>query len=238
MRHNAPSPTESAASIRVSPSILSADLGHLEMQIKEAEQGGANEIHIDVMDGHFVPNITFGLPVVEAVRKITNLPIDVHLMVHEPEAILEPLVKLGADIIDIHIEACADPDRLVSLVHGMGAQIGVAMNPTTGIEKVNSLLSQVDRILVMSVHPGFPAQEFLPSALPKLQATHNSNLTHGYNLDIAVDGGISPKTSNSVARVGAKILIAGSSVFASSLSIKDAIANIRQFAQQGLEESQ
>jgi len=231
VHHNAPS------DIRVSASILSADLGHLEMQIKKAEQGGVNEIHVDVMDGHFVPNITFGLPVVEAVRKITSLPIDVHLMVHEPEAILEPLVKLGVNIIDIHIEACSDPSRLISLVHTMGAQVGVAINPATGIEKVNSLLPQVDRILVMSVHPGFPAQEFLPNALPKLQAVHNSKLAHDYNLDIAVDGGISPKTSSSVARAGARTLIAGSSVFTSSLSIQDAIANIRQLAQQGLEEA-
>ena len=234
MPHNLSLDNEAPTSIRVSPSILSADLGNLERQLQEAEQGGANEIHVDVMDGHFVPNITFGLPIVETVRRITKLPIDVHLMVREPETLLEPLVKLGATIIDIHIEACSDPMGLVTLVHRVGAQIGIAVNPETPIDAITPLLPQVDRILVMSVHPGFPAQEFLPSSLAKLATAHKRKLTTDSHLEIAVDGGIGPQTSSIVATAGARTLIAGSAVFASSLSIGDAISRIRQLAEQGL----
>ena len=234
MHDNADTHYEHSSPIRVSPSILSADLGNLERQLHEAEQGGADEIHVDVMDGHFVPNITFGLPIVEAVRRITNLPIDVHLMVREPEVLLEPLVNLGATIIDIHIEACSDPGRLISLVHRVGAKIGIAVNPDTDITRIDNLLPEIDRILVMSVHPGFPAQQFIPSALPKLEMAYKNKLSHHYNLEIAVDGGIGPNTSNQVSRAGARTLIAGSSVFAGSLSIRDAIANIRQLAEQGI----
>ena len=228
---------EGSSPIRIAPSILSADLGNLESQLREAEHGGADEIHIDIMDGHFVPNITFGLPVVEAVRRITKLPIDVHLMVEEPEVLLEPLVKLGATTIDIHIEACEDPKRLITLVHNAGAQIGIAVNPETPLKNVAPIASKIDRILVMSVHPGFPAQTFLSSSLSKLRAAYTDKLAMDSQREIAVDGGIGPETGNSVAIAGARTLIAGSAIFASSHGIKDAISHIRQVAEEGLRES-
>ncbi len=197
----------------VAPSILSADFTHLERDIKTAEEGGADWIHVDVMDGHFVPNITIGPVVVEHLRKVTRLPLDVHLMIENPDRYIQDFRNAGADIISVHQEACVHLDRTLHFIRSTGARSGVVLNPATPPETLNYVLDDVDLILVMSVNPGFGGQSFIPSSVQKIQAL--SRMIGSRKILIEVDGGINDQTGSQVVRAGAQVLVAGSYVFGS-----------------------
>lgn len=194
--------------IKIAPSILSADFSGLEKEIKKVEKAGADLIHIDVMDGHFVPNITMGPLVVKAVRKVTKLPLDVHLMIKDPDKYIEAFAKAGSDIITIQVEASTDIARDIELIKKHGAQPGLVVNPETPIDTVYPYLDKIDMILVMSVYPGFEGQKFMPEVLPKIK-----QLRAKTSIDIEVDGGINLDTAPLAVAAGANVLVAGSAIF-------------------------
>jgi ribulose-phosphate 3-epimerase len=202
-----------AAGLSIAPSILSADLGRLASEIEEVERGGADWIHVDVMDGRFVPNITLGPVVVKAARRATRLPLDVHLMIVEPERYLEAFAEAGADVISVHVEASPHLQRTLAEIRRLGKRAGVVLNPHTPESAISCVLEDVDLILVMSVNPGFGGQEFLPSVLPKLAAIRKMIDDRKLVIDLEVDGGVSPVTAKSVVDAGARVLVAGSAVF-------------------------
>ena len=202
-----------AQAVRIAPSILSADLGKLAEEVREVERGGADWIHVDVMDGRFVPNITLGPVVVSAVRRATTLPLDVHLMIVEPERYVADFAEAGADTISVHVEASTHLQRTLAEIRRLGKRAGVVLNPHTPEESVRYVLEDVDLILVMSVNPGFGGQKFLSSALPKLRALREMIDRAGLDVDLEVDGGISEATAESVVAAGARVLVAGSAVF-------------------------
>jgi ribulose-phosphate 3-epimerase len=207
----APSPR---AHPKIAPSILSADLSRLGEEIREVEAAGAELIHLDVMDGHFVPNLTWGPPIVAAVRPVTKLPLDVHLMITKPARYIEAFAEAGADIIGIHIEADATPGETLAHIRALGKKPCITLNPQTGLETIDHLLDQVDQVLIMSVNPGFGGQAFIPSALGKIEALANRLAQRGLqNVEIEVDGGIGPTTFQSVVDAGATILVAGAAIF-------------------------
>lgn len=199
--------------VLIAPSILSADLGHLAAEIREVEDGGAHYIHIDVMDGHFVPNLTWGPPIVSAVRKLTDLPLDVHLMIEEPARYVEAFAEAGSDLIGIHIEADRHAHRTLNFIRSLGKKACVTLNPQTPVEAVDFVLECVDQVLVMSVNPGFGGQKFIPEVLPKITALRDRAVKRGLSFDIQVDGGISEKTARSVVDAGANVLVAGAAIF-------------------------
>jgi ribulose-phosphate 3-epimerase len=199
--------------VRIAPSILSADLGRLADEIRDAEAGGADWIHVDVMDGRFVPNITLGPIVVAAARRATPLPLDVHLMIVEPERYLEAFAEAGADVISVHEEACVHLQRTLAQIRSLGKRAGVVLNPHTPESALDYVLDDVDLILVMSVNPGFGGQSFLPSVLPKLSALRKKIDARGLSIDLEVDGGIAPPTARRVVEAGARVLVAGNAVF-------------------------
>jgi len=203
----------SADEIIVAPSILSADFGRLREEIQSVEAAGAGWIHVDVMDGHFVPNITIGPLVVRAVRESTNLPVDVHLMITDPDLMLEEFVRAGADILTVHAEACVHLQRTLRRIRDLGALAGVAMNPHTPESVLSYVLGDVDLVLVMSVNPGFGGQKFLPAVTPKIQAVKKLFDSRGLPVWIEVDGGVTPETAGIVSEAGARVLVAGSAVF-------------------------
>ncbi len=216
--------------IKIAPSILSADLTRLGAQVMEAVQAGADQIHIDVMDGHFVPNISFGLPVVRAVRSVTSVPLDLHLMVDEPAHLIPAFVEAGADMVTVHVEACRHLHRVVHLIKETGARAGVALNPATPLSAIEEILPDVDLVLAMTVNPGFPAQAFLPSVVAKIERLRKLLDHRGLAAELEVDGGISPATAGLVTSAGARILVAGSAVFTAPEGIAQAIARIRESA--------
>jgi len=195
-------------------SILAADFTHLAHEIARAERGGGTIVHVDVMDGHFVPNITFGPPVVQAVRKITKLPLDCHLMIENPDEFIPEFAKAGADMISVHVEVCRHLNRTLQLIADHGAQPAVVLNPATPVEMLVEVLPMVHHVLVMSVNPGFGGQRFLPRSLERI--AHLRRLRHemGLNYRIEVDGGVADDTVEQVVRAGADMLVAGSAVFA------------------------
>jgi ribulose-phosphate 3-epimerase len=199
--------------VRIAPSILSADLGRLADEIRDAEAGGADWIHVDVMDGRFVPNITLGPIVVAAARRATPLPLDVHLMIVEPERYVEAFAEAGADVISVHEEACVHLQRTLSQIRSLGKRAGVVLNPHTPESALDYVLDDVDLILVMSVNPGFGGQSFLPSVLPKLAALRKKIDGRGLSIDLEVDGGVAPPTARRVVEAGARVLVAGNAVF-------------------------
>jgi ribulose-phosphate 3-epimerase len=202
-----------SSSLRIAPSILSADLGKLAAEITDVEQGGADWIHVDVMDGQFVPNITLGPIVVGAARRATRLPLDVHLMIVEPERYIEAFADAGADVISVHVEASRHLQRTLAQIRKLGKRAGVVLNPHSSEESVRYVLGDVDLILVMSVNPGFGGQAFLPAVLPKIRALRAMVDAAGRDVDIEVDGGVAVETARRVYEAGARVLVAGSAVF-------------------------
>lgn len=206
-------PAPMSGPILIAPSILSADLGNLAREIKDVEEGGADYIHIDVMDGHFVPNITWGPPIVAAVRKVTKLPLDVHLMIENPDRYIDDFAAAGADIIGIHIEADHHAHRTLSRIRDLGKKSCVTLNPQTPLPAIDYVLDCVDQVLLMTVNPGFGGQRFISSVLPKIAALRKTIETRGLAIDIEVDGGIGPATAKQVVDAGANVLVAGAAVF-------------------------
>ena len=215
------------ARFKLYPSILSADFAQLDKQIKESENCGADGIHIDVMDGQFVPPITFGAPVVRAVRKLTDLPIDIHMMAISPENHFEELSEAGADSITIHHEACPDMGATLEELSKYSVQKSVAINPATPIESISNIMTAVDQILVMSVVPGSGGQSFIPESLKKISTLSSQIKSQGLSISIQVDGGINSNTIADAVKSGANILVAGSAVFNPCFSICDGLAKLR-----------
>ena len=197
----------------LAPSILSADFGRLADEIAAAEAGGAGLFHLDVMDGHFVPNLTIGPQVVEAVDRATDLPLDVHLMIEEPDRYIERFVQAGADLISVHQEAAPHLHRTVRFIRDCGAAAGVALNPATPIGVLEEILTDLDYVLLMSVNPGYGGQRFIPAVLPKVVALRGRIEEAGSRATIEVDGGVGPDNIVQVLEAGAEILVAGSAVF-------------------------
>jgi ribulose-phosphate 3-epimerase len=217
--------------IKIAPSILSADFAKLKKEIQEVEKGGADWIHVDVMDGHFVPNITMGPLVVEAIRPHTGLPLDVHLMIEEPGRYIDDFVKAGADLISVHQETCPHLHRTVSYVKERGVKAGVVINPATPVQMLEPILPEVDLVLLMTVNPGFGGQRFIQNVLPKIREVRQMLDEQGrMHVDIEVDGGIQPETARLAVEYGANVLVAGSAIFGQKKRA-EAIKAIRQAAE-------
>jgi len=199
--------------IDIAPSILSADFSRLAEEIQAVERGGAGMIHVDVMDGHFVPNITVGLPIVKAVARVTDLPVDAHLMISEPGRYAEEFVKAGARMVSVHVEADAHLHRTVMGIKSAGAQAGVVINPATPLESLVEILDFVDFVLIMSVNPGFGGQKFIATALDKVRRLRQLIDQRGLPVRIEIDGGIDLENIQQVVEAGAEIIVAGSAVF-------------------------
>lgn len=201
------------APIAIAPSILSADFGRLAAEVQDAKAAGANWIHVDVMDGHFVPNITIGPLIASAVRKSTDLPVDVHLMIDDPDLFLEDFARAGAHVLTVHAEACTHLQRTLRRIRELGMAAGVALNPHTPESCLQYVLDDVDLVLAMTVNPGFGGQAFLPSVLPKVRAIRSLIDAAKLPILLEVDGGVAPDTALPVAAAGARVLVAGSAVF-------------------------
>lgn len=212
--------------IVIAPSILSADFSKLGEEIKAVERAGADWIHVDVMDGHFVPNITIGPLLVEAIKPHTSLPLDVHLMIENADRYIPDFAKAGADIITVHVEACPHLHRTITLIKELGKKAGVSLNPATGLNTIESILPEVDMALLMSVNPGFGGQSFIPGALEKAKRLKEMIDGWGLDIDIEMDGGIKPDNAAEVRAAGVNALVAGSAVFKSN-DYKAAIEAIR-----------
>jgi ribulose-phosphate 3-epimerase len=203
---------------KLAPSILAADFSILGEQIKKVESAGAEYLHIDVMDGSFVPSISFGLPLISSIRKSTGLTFDVHLMVTEPERFVDQFADAGANILTVHQEACTHLNRTLKHIKERGVKTGVALNPATDISTLKYVLNYVDMILVMSVNPGFGGQEFIPETLEKLKDVKNMVKASGRDIDIEVDGGITLKNVDTILKAGANVIVSGSSVFRGNIT--------------------
>jgi ribulose-phosphate 3-epimerase len=199
--------------VQIAPSILAADFANLGGAIRLVESAGAEVIHVDVMDGHFVPNITMGPPVVASIRKVTSLPLDVHLMIEDPDAYIQPFVDAGADWISVHVETCPHLDRTLQLIRSLGAKSGVVLNPATSLSTLDEVLRIVDHVLVMTVNPGFGGQPFLPYTLEKVQRLRKVIRHKGLSAKIEVDGGVSLENVPDLVKSGAQILVVGSQIF-------------------------
>lgn len=219
--------------IKIAPSILDADFAYLARAVEEAEAGGADCIHVDVMDGHFVPNITVGPLVVRALRRITRLPIDAHLMVAEPEKYVPVFVEAGASWIAIHVEATPNLYRLLQQIRELGVHPGVALNPATPVSAVEEVLDDVDWVLVLSVNAGFGGQTFIERSLSRIARIREMLNSAGSTAELAVDGGINNETAERVVAAGATMLVAGTAIFRSTEGIAAAIAALREAAGRG-----
>lgn len=214
--------------VKIAPSILSADFARLAEDIKKAESARVDLIHIDIMDAHFVPNMTIGPPVVKCIRKETKLPLETHLMVDKPEWFIEEMAKVGVDVITIHVESTPQPSTLIRRIRELGLKPGVSLNPATRVDAVINLLDSVDMVLVMTVNPGFGAQEFMPETLPKVSALRRSLYSKGLSrVEIAVDGGINTKTAPLAVRAGATMLVVGSGIYESG-DVAKAVEELRK----------
>ncbi len=200
---------------KIAPSILSADFTRLGEEIKAVEKAGADYIHIDVMDGHFVPNITVGPMIVTAARQATDLPLDVHLMIEDPDMYIDDFVKAGSDLITVHVETATHLHRLLGVIRDAGVKAGVALNPATPLSSIEYVLKNLDMALLMTVNPGFAAQSFIPEVLPKIRELKKIIAQKGIEVDIELDGGINVKNIGQAAQVGANVFVAGSAIFGS-----------------------
>lgn len=213
--------------VKIAPSILSANFAKLGEEITEVENSGADYIHVDVMDGHFVPNITIGPLIVEAIRPVTDLPLDVHLMIENPDRYIPTFAKAGASIISVHQEACPHLHRTIQLIKDQGVKAGVVINPATPVEMIKETLSYVDLVLVMTVNPGFGGQSFIHETLPKIKLLDELRKEHQYSFELEVDGGVNAATAKLCTDAGADVLVAGSAIF-NKEDRKAAIAEIRE----------
>jgi ribulose-phosphate 3-epimerase len=212
--------------IKLAPSVLAADYTRLGEQVREAAAAGADYIHVDVMDGRFVPNITVGPLVVEALRRATDLPLDVHLMIEEPERHIEAFAQAGASILTVHPEASPHVHRLVQMIKGLGLRGGVALNPASPLALIEEVLAEVDLVLLMTVNPGWGGQAFLPSVLPKIRRLRRMLDEQGLTAELEVDGGITAGTAPLVVEAGARVLVAGTAVFRHAEGVSGAMALI------------
>jgi ribulose-phosphate 3-epimerase len=213
----------------IAPSILSADFARLGDEVMAVEAAGADWIHVDVMDGRYVPNITIGPLVVKAVRSVTSLPVDAHLMIVEPERYVEEFVRAGADLVAVHAEASVHLNRTIQLIKGLGARAGVALNPSTPLSALDWVLDDLDLVVIMSVNPGFGGQQFIPKSLDKVRELKQRITERGLATQIQVDGGVNEKTIRDVSAAGTDVFVAGSAVFGSS-NYKTTIATLRKLA--------
>lgn len=210
---------------KIAPSILSANFSMLDEEIRDVEAGGADYIHVDVMDGHFVPNITIGPMIVEAIKPITSLPLDVHLMIENPDTYIPNFAKAGASIITVHQEACIHLHRTIQLIKDSGSKAGVVINPATPAEVLLPILTDVDLVLIMTINPGFGGQSLIQSTIPKIEQLANWRKEMNLSFEIEVDGGVNINTAKQCTDAGADVLVAGSAVFNSS-NRQEAIQNI------------
>ena len=217
-----------ANKIKLAPSILSADFGRLGEQVVEATQAGADYIHVDVMDGHFVPNITVGPLVVAAIRPLTNLPLDVHLMIESPEKYIQQFAQAGANIITVHVEVCPHLHRVVESIKELGVKTGVSLNPSTPLTAIDEVLPSLDLALLMSVNPGFGGQKFIESTIGKIARLRSRLDELGLAAELEVDGGINVEIAPRVAQAGARVLVAGAAVFNKKESVSQAIGRFRE----------
>ena len=215
--------------VRIAPSILASDFGRLAEQVVEAEEAGVDWIHVDVMDGHFVPNITIGPAITAAVRRATRLPVDVHLMIEAPDRYIQSFADAGADYLTVHQEACPHLHRTLQCIRDAGVRTGVAINPATPVESLAPILPEIDLLLVMSVNPGFGGQAFIPSALDKLaRARELLDACGGEDTALEVDGGIDATTAPGVAAAGADVLVAGSAIYGHPGGVASGVSAIRR----------
>jgi ribulose-phosphate 3-epimerase len=215
--------------VEIAPSILAADFASLGEAIRAVERGGATLLHVDVMDGHFVPNISIGVPVVASLRKATRLPLDVHLMIERPELYIQAFAEAGADMISVHQEATPHLDRAISMIREHGCQSGTVINPATPVSTLSEVLGHVDHVLVMSVNPGFGGQKFIPGALEKIRELKRIREAYNHLFRIEVDGGVGPDNVADLVRAGAEILVAGTSIFHTP-DAAEAVRSMKQMA--------
>jgi ribulose-phosphate 3-epimerase len=221
-------------SVKIAPSILSADFARLGEAVETAKAGGADWIHVDVMDGHFVPNLTIGPGVVAALRRVTDLPLDVHLMIEHPDRMIDAFIDAGADLLTVHQEACVHLHRAMERIREKGARPGVSINPSTPASVLDEILPYVDLVLVMSVNPGFGGQRYIPTSTNKIAAIRRMLDERSlWGVELEVDGGVAPGTIGEVVAAGASVVVAGNAVFNDRASVAENIAELRAAAGQG-----
>jgi ribulose-phosphate 3-epimerase len=198
---------------KIAPSVLSADFARLGDEVAKVERAGADMIHFDVMDGHFVPNLSIGIPVLQSLRKVTRLPLDAHLMIENPEKYVEEFVKSGANSVSVHAEVCKDIPAMAKRLHDLGARASIGINPETDVQRVLPFAEHLDMILIMGVHPGFGGQEFIPEALEKLRTVRRELDRRGLKIDIEIDGGVKLDNIADVKAAGANVFVSGSGIF-------------------------